>query len=89
MYRAREEHDYKVQEAMPAIRDKIKAGDTRGAVVDMAALGIKPALMEWYIRTTLNPSLRLSKTQLEDFARYATPEERERMDRDVQYKPQN
>jgi Transglycosylase SLT domain len=50
-----EREKYELQKAMPAIRDKIKAGDTEGAMADMTALNVPPQLRRYYIRQTLQP----------------------------------
>jgi len=79
MYAARARHDFNVQDAMPGIREQIRRGDVRGAYQHMLQLGMQPGLAQWEIRATLQPSTRLSQTQLQNFARYATAEERQRM----------
>jgi hypothetical protein len=78
-YQARDEHDFAVNEAMPGIRDMIRGGDTDKAVEKMQALGMPPSYIRWVIRTTINPSLRLSPKGLRDFSRYATPEQQQQM----------
>jgi diguanylate cyclase (GGDEF)-like protein len=83
LYHHKSGQEFRVQEAMPAIREQIKSGDIQGAVQEMSKLGIEPKLMEYYIKTTINPASRLSATQLKKFLESATPEERERMQRDM------
>jgi hypothetical protein len=80
-YRAQEEHNFQVQQQMPAIRDKIRNGDVAGAQKDMTALGIPAALRNYYVRTTQHPELRLSPRALHNFNLYATPEQREQLQR--------
>jgi hypothetical protein len=79
LYKAREQHQHKVNEALPDIRKMIKRGDVDGAREKMNALGIAPGLQRYYIRTTEDPSTRLSPRARQDFNRYATPEQKERM----------
>ena len=68
---------------MPGIRDEIRSGNIQGAVRDMTRLGIEPGLQKYYVESTINPRMRLSKTQMQAFGQYATPEERERLARAV------
>jgi|GEM_PF-3971682 len=79
MYHAREQHDFRMQQEMPAVRDAIRAGDLRTAAAMMSGLGIAPNLQAYYVRTTLHPSTRLSPKQLQQFFSTASPEEAERM----------
>lgn len=79
MYHARSEHEFRMQQQMPAIRDAIRAGDLHGATQAMTQLGIDPKLQNYYIRTTLHPSTRLTPKQLQQFFSTASPEERQRM----------
>jgi hypothetical protein len=81
LYRAREQHQQKVNEAMPEIRKMIKDGNTEGAVTKMNELGMPRGLQNFHIRTTLNPELRLTPRAMKDFQRYATPEQKQRMER--------
>lgn len=81
LYHARSEHDYKVQMALPDIRKQIQRGDVMGARERMTDLGIPKGLQNYYVKTTLDPSRRLSSRALRDFNLYATPEERARMER--------
>lgn len=75
----KDKQEFKVQEAMPAVREKIKAGDVRGAVQDMTAMGVPIKLQEYYVKTTINPQARLSASQLQKFMLSASPEEKARM----------
>ncbi len=81
LYRARQEHDFAVQQELPAIRRQIQSGDIYGAMERMNELGIPGGLQKFYIGTTLDPSTRLSGRTLRDFYLYATPEQRARMER--------
>lgn len=81
LFRARDKHDFEVQQAMPGVRRSIQDGDIQSATATMQKLGISPGLQRYYIFTTMNPRARITKRQLEDFKRYATPEEAEAMDR--------
>lgn len=75
-----ERQRFAVQQAMPSIREKIKAGDTAGAVEDMTKLGIEPGLQRYYLRQTVNP--QPSRRQFQNFQRTAPAEVLERMARD-------
>lgn len=81
MYHAREAHDFEVQSALPDIRKQIQRGDIAGATQRMNELNIPAGLQRFYIRTSVNPSTRLSAKALRDFYLYATPEQRSRMER--------
>jgi hypothetical protein len=81
LYAAKEEQKFKVDEAMPGIRKHIQAGDVDGAIDTMQGLGMAPSYIKWVVMTTQDPSLRISKRAMQDFDKYATPDERERMDR--------
>jgi hypothetical protein len=84
LYRAREKHNFEVNEAMPDIRRMIQRGDEQGARQRMRDLGIPPGLQNFYVKTTKNPTARLSARAVQDFNRYATPEQRERVQRQKQ-----
>ena len=79
--------DYRRQEAMPGIRDKIKNGDVEGAVAQMQELGIAPGLQKYYIQTTQNPAARMTKRQMQDFMRTASPEEKIELERAQRNRP--
>jgi hypothetical protein len=80
MYRAREIHQFPIDQALPDIRRQIQRGDLAGAQERMTELKIPPGLQRFYIRTSLNPSTRLSGRTLRDFYLYATPEQKARME---------
>lgn len=81
LYAARTQHQYRVDMALPDIRKQIQRGDIAGASERMTELGIPPGLQKFYIRTGLNPATRLSGRTLRDFYLYATPEQRQRLER--------
>jgi hypothetical protein len=81
MYHARAEHDLAVQMAMPDVRKQIQRGDVEGARQKMTELGIPPGLQRFYVRTTINPATRLSPNTVRNFYQYATPEQRQRLER--------
>jgi hypothetical protein len=87
MYSARTQHEFQVNQEMPDIRRQILRGDIPGAAQRMKELGIPIGLQRFYLRTTLNPATRLSARALKDFYGYATPEQRDRFDRDRQASP--
>jgi hypothetical protein len=84
LYKASEEHQFKVNEALPDIRRMIQGGDEQGARQRMRELGIPPGLQNKYVRTTNNPQLRLSPRAVRDFNQYAPPEVRARFQRDLE-----
>lgn len=73
---ARERARFDQNEWMPTIRKQIKNGETDKAIEKMTELGIAPGLQKYYVQTTLNPKARMTKRQVQDFMRYATPEQR-------------
>lgn len=81
LYRARDEFEMRVRESMPAIRRQIADGDVAGARLAMVKLGISKGLQDFYVRTTLHPQARLTPTQMRQFMQYASPDERENMQR--------
>lgn len=81
LYHDQEQHRFAVQQALPDIRKMIQDGDVQGAQQKMTQLGIKPALQQFYIRTTQNPASRLSGRALKDFELYGTPEQKRAMER--------
>jgi hypothetical protein len=81
LYRAREMHQFQVDRDLPDIRKQVVRGDIAGAQERMTQLGVPPGLQRFYIRTSLFPETRLGGRTLRDFYQYATPEQRERMER--------
>lgn len=84
LYKGREKHQFSVNEALPEIRRLIKSekeGDFDKAIDKMSDLGIPKALQKFYIRTTQDPSTRLTPKAAKDFYRYATPDEIKRFER--------
>jgi hypothetical protein len=76
-----ERQKYTIQHALPGIRDKIRSGDTEGAVADMTKLGIPPGLQRYYLRQTISP--QPSKRTMQNFQRTAPPEVMERYQRQI------
>ncbi len=70
LYRDEDEQRFRVQEALPGIRDRIRNGDIKGAQDQMLALGVPPGLIAYYIRTTINPKLRVSPKAIRDLMGY-------------------
>lgn len=75
MHRARDEHQFLVEQALPGIREQIKAGDRKGAVEAMLKLGIPLQLQRYYIAQTLRPTA--TPKQIRDMMLYA-PEQAQR-----------
>jgi hypothetical protein len=88
LYKAREEHQFQVNAALPDIRRMIQNGDEQGARQRMSELGVPPGLQNFYVRTTNNPQLRLSPRAVQDFNRYAPLESRGRFQRDLEQQQQ-
>ena len=68
---------FRVQQAMPAIRDKIVQGNIDGARADMTALGMPPGLQRFYLNMTQNPGP--GRTMQKRFQQTATPEQQRRV----------
>lgn len=81
MYAAKSRHEFEVNQALPDIRRQILRGDLDGAISRMTELDIDQGLQRWYLKTTLNPSLRMSPRAVRDFYLHSTPEQRARFDR--------
>jgi hypothetical protein len=81
LYHARDKHQFAVDEALPGIRDAIRADKVDEAYAKMHELGMSTSYQRWIVRTTRNPSLRLSPKQLKEFYNYASQDEIERMQR--------
>jgi len=79
MYAAKDRHEYQIQQALPDIRRQIQEGDIAGARAAMKEVEIPVGYQNWIIKTTKNPRLRLSPSQMKQFGLYATPEQKERM----------
>lgn len=88
-YDQKSQQDFRVQQAMPGIRQMIQRGDMQGANSEMNRLKMPPSYQNWVRRTTLNPALRLSSRALRDFHLYASPEAQERMQNMSPLAPQN
>lgn len=81
MYASKDEHEFKISEAMPDIRKKIVDGDIKGATDAMTKLGMDRAYQRFIVRTTQNPGARLSKKQIREFMGFATDAEKAQMQR--------
>lgn len=78
-YRLREATQQEREAKMPGVIEMIKDRDFAGAKAAMRALSIPPREQDYYIRTTLNPRLRMSTQAAKRLLRSAPPEERERI----------
>jgi hypothetical protein len=87
LYAARTQQADRIREALPAIRDLFQQDKRDEAVNRMRALGIPPAQIRAFTRIYSNPATRLSPRQLRDFNLYATPEQKDRMQRARQHSP--
>ena len=85
---AKARQQYRVQEAMPGIRDQIRQGDIAGALTKMQELNIPRGLQTYYVKTTQNPSARLNARQLRDFMQAASPEEKREFERAQRNRPE-
>ena len=63
------------------------AGQARRGGQPYAGLGMPPAQIRAFTRIYSNPASRLSPRQLRDFNLYATPEQKDRMQRARQHSP--
>ena len=79
LFRLREQQQQERDAAMPAIIEKIKDRDFAGARADMRKLGIPAGLQNYYIRTTINPQLRMSTKAARKLLQMAPQEERDRI----------
>lgn len=75
LYAAKRKHDFQVDMALPDIRRQIQRGDLVGAYERMNELQIPAGLQRYYVRTTLNPAMRLRGRTLRDFYNQATPDQ--------------
>ena len=75
LYAAKRQHDFRVAQALPDIRKQIQRGDLEGAYQAMNDLQIPAGLQRFYVRTTLNPAMRLRGRTLRDFYNSATPDQ--------------
>jgi hypothetical protein len=78
LYKFEERQKYKLSQALPEIRKQIQRGNIDGAVDKMTEIGVPKGLQTYYIKTTLNPSARLTKRKEANFNASATEEEKER-----------
>lgn len=78
-YAVKDEHDFRVQEALPDIRRQIRRGDIAGARQRMTELDIPSGLQAYYIKTAQTPQTRLSGKKLREFNRIADDAQKARM----------
>jgi hypothetical protein len=79
-YNAKSQQDFRVQQAMPGIRQMLQRGDTQNARTEMTRLNMDSGYQRWVEKTTQNPALRISPSGLRKFNQYATPEQRQRLE---------
>lgn len=82
---AKDEHDFEVQRAMPAIREMTQLGRTQEAVKELRRLKVPPNLMRYYLMQATNP--RASADQVLKTLEFATPEQRDRILRQLKSTP--
>lgn len=80
LYRAQAIHKFVVDSMLPDWRRQIQNGDAMGAVAEMVKAGIPKGLVQFYVRTSLNPETRMSAKAMKDFYLYSTPEQRARVE---------
>jgi hypothetical protein len=78
LFRARDQHDFAVQQAMPDIRAMIKNGEEKEARALMKELGIPHGLQDYYVKSTKHPETYVKGRAAKDFQKYGTPEQVER-----------
>jgi hypothetical protein len=87
LYATRTQQADRIKEALPAIRDLFQQGKREEAVSRLRELGVPPEHIRALVRIYTNPGSRLSPRQLRDFNLYATPEQKDRMQRARQHSP--
>lgn len=70
----KDKHDFLVQEAMPAIKEKIRKGDYDGAQADMEKVQMPKGLQDWYLRRGMSGAT-MSRKMIKDFFGFATDEQ--------------
>jgi hypothetical protein len=83
MYRAKEKFDIPVQEALPEIRKMIKRGQMPEALAKMRELKMDSNYQRYVIRTTLNPSTRITKRGRDTLYRTGDQEAIENFERNL------
>ena len=78
---ARRQHEFDVQHDLPAIRKLLVTGKRTEAVTELRKLGVPQGLMRYYIQQAEHP--RSSPDQIRKVLEYATPEQRERILRQI------
>ncbi len=89
LYDTKEENEFQVGEKMPDVRAKIAAGDVDGAAKELAALGFNKNRAKMVIRSIENPGSRLTKSQMKQFERTATPDDKAKMQTFQEQQKQN
>lgn len=75
-----EEHDFQVQQIMPEVHDRIKNGDTDGAIEEMTKANIPPGLQRYYIQTTIDPRSRTARKGFAQFYNTLDANDKARVD---------
>lgn len=81
MYNVAERQRYELNKQLPEIRRMVQEGNEDGARDAMTALNVPRALQNYYVRTTQDPSRRMSRRAMKDFKAYSTEEEKQAMER--------
>lgn len=80
LYQAKGEHDARVRAALPDVRDLVQREKYDEAQQKLEQLGVPRQLQRYYLKTYGAPESRLSPRAMRDFQRYATPEQKRRME---------
>lgn len=80
LYQGRSIQDEQVKAALPEVRSLVEEGKLAEATQKLQALGLSPGQIRGLTRGYVNPSTRLSPRALRDFYRYASPEQKRRME---------
>ena len=81
LYQAQREQRDRQMQAMPQVDELIRAGRKDEALQMMRGLGMPEGLIRYHARVIENPQKRLSGRALNQFLQYATPEQRDAMER--------
>ncbi len=79
--RTRQEHNFQVQQGLPAVRRDIQDGKIDAATEKMTKLGMSTGTQRRIMFTTMHPDQALSRRQIDEFQRTASPEEKEEYER--------
>jgi hypothetical protein len=80
LHREKADFEFRFNQAKPAIRKLIQAGDLPGATDQMNKLGVPMKDQTWFIRNTQNPG-RISATQIRNFNQRTGPAGQEELAR--------